>query len=219
MRLPPIPRPSTWIVSTWMLGASWLTTLPPLRTCLPSPTFSTAVPLCRVPLLCQLLSVSYQNDRLSNMSPAGGKRLRAAMLNLVDTQDDHPSIALLCSKKAGDLGTPIAAWRRAVQAASTDAKVADRLSGVAHQERSPRRSTPRPAASTVSKPAPPTQPCANDFRNGWLDANTPLNSDRQHLIHRSGAISSARRCRRRRSWRPCARPRWSSRCPLAVSGA
>lgn len=89
---------------------------------------------CRVSLLRRLLSVSYQNDQLGNMSPAGGKRLRAAMLNLVDTQDDHPSIALLCSdhglraEKAGDIDMAVAAWRRAVQSGSTDAKVADRLS-------------------------------------------------------------------------------------------
>lgn len=89
---------------------------------------------CRVPVLCELLRVSYQTDRLGNMSSAGGKRLRAAMLNFVDNQGDHPSIALLCSdhglraEKAGDLDAAVAAWRRAVQAGSTDAKVADRLS-------------------------------------------------------------------------------------------
>lgn len=89
---------------------------------------------CRTPLLSRLLAVSYQADRLGRMSPAAGNRLRVAMLNLIDAQGDHPSIALLCSdqglraEKAGDIDTAIAAWRRAVQAGCTDAKVADRLS-------------------------------------------------------------------------------------------
>ena len=89
---------------------------------------------CRESVLNRLLAVSYQSDRLGNMSPAAGKRLREAMLTLVEAQGDRGSVALLCSdqglhaEQAGDIDTAIAVWRRAIQAGCTNAKVADRLS-------------------------------------------------------------------------------------------
>lgn len=88
----------------------------------------------RPTLLRQLLVVSDGRDRLGRLSLQAGSRLRAALLDLVESQNDDPSIAVLAGDagmrayKDGDIDSAVSAWRRATAAGSTDAKVADRYS-------------------------------------------------------------------------------------------
>ncbi|MEV4470634.1 HIRAN domain-containing protein [Nonomuraea sp. NPDC049504] len=87
----------------------------------------------RPALLPLLVSISDGRGRMGNLDPAKGPRLRAALLEIAEDQDDRMSIAYLCAdaghraEKAGDLPGAVMAWRAAVAAGSTDAKTADRL--------------------------------------------------------------------------------------------
>jgi Tfp pilus assembly protein PilF len=87
----------------------------------------------RPDLLPLLISISDGRDRMGNLNPAKGPVLRAALLHLAEEQRDRASIAHLTAdaghraEKSGDLIAAVMAWRRAVTAGSTDAKVADRF--------------------------------------------------------------------------------------------
>jgi hypothetical protein len=85
-------------------------------------------------VLDQLLYMSRGHDRLGRMSPAAGVQLREGLLQVAEAQGDMATVATLTGRagleaeKAGDLGSAVGCWRRAVAAGSTDAKVADRFS-------------------------------------------------------------------------------------------
>ena len=67
------------------------------------------------------------------MNPAAGEELRQRLLLAAEAHGDMATVATLVGKagldaeKAGDVGTAVGLWRRAVSAGSTDEKVADRL--------------------------------------------------------------------------------------------
>jgi TPR repeat protein len=93
------------------------------------------VPVSARPAIAKhLLNVSYANDRHGNLHARGGTRLRAGMESLAISQNDRGTVAVLAAdvgrraEKAGDLDAAIAAYRKAITAGSTDAKVVDRLS-------------------------------------------------------------------------------------------
>lgn len=85
-------------------------------------------------VLRQLLAASQGQDRLGRLHPAAGALLRHELLAAAEAQPDKATIATLtgyaglAAEKAGDLGSAVGYWRRAVAAGSTDEKVADRLS-------------------------------------------------------------------------------------------
>ncbi|MCW2877797.1 MAG: hypothetical protein JWQ95_1897 [Sphaerisporangium sp.] len=88
----------------------------------------------RPELLPLLVSISDGHDRVGKLDPAKGPVLRAALLELAEDQADQVSMAYLAAdaghraEKTGDLPAAAMAWRAAVAAGSTDAKVADRFS-------------------------------------------------------------------------------------------
>jgi tetratricopeptide (TPR) repeat protein len=96
--------------------------------------FSKAPLEVRPELLGYLLAISDGHDRAGRLGPAAGSRLRAALLELADSQGDTASVAALAADagmrayKEGDTAAAIGAWRRAIAAGSADPKVADRLS-------------------------------------------------------------------------------------------
>ncbi len=84
-------------------------------------------------VLDALLSMSHGHDRLGQLSPAAGERLREGLSQVAESQRDAGTIAALAgnaglaAEKAGDLPTAVASWRRAIDFGSTDEKVVDRL--------------------------------------------------------------------------------------------
>lgn len=89
----------------------------------------------RASVISQLLSISEGRDRLGRLHPAAGERLREQLLDLAESQGDRDTVAALmgyagrAAERAGDLDAAVRCWRRAMAAGSTDARVADRLSG------------------------------------------------------------------------------------------
>ncbi|RVX41125.1 hypothetical protein EDD27_3594 [Nonomuraea polychroma] len=84
-------------------------------------------------LLGQFLSISDGNDRMGNLDPANGPRLRDALAEAAHAEADRPSIAALAAdaarraEAAGEQDVAVHHWRVAVAAGSTDPMVADRF--------------------------------------------------------------------------------------------
>ncbi len=85
-------------------------------------------------VLRELLIVSHGHDRLGRMNPEAGELLRQQLLVLAEAHGDNATLATLAGRagldaeKAGDIGTAVELWLRAVSAGSTDEKVAEKLS-------------------------------------------------------------------------------------------
>lgn len=95
--------------------------------------FAKSPTVVRPALLPLLVAISDGHDRMGNLNLVKGPALRAALLKRAENQADQASIAYLAAdaghraEMSGDLTAAAAAWRTAVTAGSTDAKVADRF--------------------------------------------------------------------------------------------
>lgn len=93
------------------------------------------IPLeARPEVVKQLLSISYGQDRHGKLSAPAGQHLRSTLVDVAEAQGDPATVATLAAdeglraEKAGDIDRAVQAWRRAVAAGCTDARVADRFS-------------------------------------------------------------------------------------------
>lgn len=81
-----------------------------------------------------LLSISYGEDRHGKLSAPAGQRLRTALVDVAEAQSDSATAATVAAdeglraEKDGDIDRAVQAWRRAIDAGCTDARVADRFS-------------------------------------------------------------------------------------------